>query len=174
MAKKVLVLPTNGMIELRFKGILSWEGLYQLTRGWLDEHKYDYMEKKYKDKAATVFGREVEVEMRPELKVNEFYKLHIDISWKIYDFKEFEAEIDGEKQLVTDGRFWVRFVPWVEFDYSGKFSSEFQKKLLDLLVDKILLRFYENKVYGVLVHDTYDLHAKIKSFLKDKTEFNAY
>ena len=161
--------------EIRYKGIYDFDGLYKLIRGWLDNRRYDYMEKRYKDKVSTPFGNEVEIEMEPELKVTEFIKFHIYIASHFYDVKEFEAEIDGEKKLVTDGKFFMNFNGWIEFDYTGKFDDKpFSKWLLKFLVEKVLRRYFEFKYYDRLTYDVYDLQAQVKKFLKYETQHNAY
>lgn len=161
-------------LDLRYKGLYDLDGIYKLIRQWLDDRRYDFMEKIYKDKAASPFGNEVEHDMVPELKVNEFIKFHIHIVTKFFDYKEFEAEIDGEKKMVSDGRFFIKLSAEIEFDYQNRFKSDFQKKLLKFLVKTLLVRYYEFKYYDKLTYDLYDLQAKLKKFIKMESEYNAY
>jgi len=161
-------------LEIRYKGIYNLDGLYKMMRSWLDAQRYDYMEKRYKDKVGGPFGNELEIEMRPELKVTEFIKFHIEVDTHMWEVKEFEAEIDGQKKLVTDGRFFIKLRCWIEFDYQGRFKTDFQKALLKFMITKVLKRYFEIKWYDRLKYDLYKFHAEIKKFLKCETEFNAY
>jgi len=145
-----------------------------MMRGWLDVRRYDYMEKKYKDKVSGPFGNEVEIQMRPELKVTEFIKFHIEVDTHMWEVKEFEAEIDGQKKQVTDGRFFIKLNCWIEFDYQDRFKTGFQKKLLEFMITKVLKRYFEIKWYDRLNYDLYNFQAEIKKFLKYETKFNAY
>ncbi len=166
--------PVMDPLDLRYKGIYDLDGIYKLMRQWLDERRYDFMEKIYKDKVGSPFGNEVEHEMIPELKVNDFIKFHITIVTKFYDYKEFEAVIDGEKKKVSDGRFFIKISASIEFDYQNKFKTDFEKKLLKFLIKTLLVRYYEFKYYDKLAYDVYDLHAKLKKFIKMESEYNAY
>lgn len=138
----------------------------------MDERRYDFMETLYKDKVSGPFGNETELKMKPELKVNEFIKFNISVETKFYDVKEFEAEHHGGKKMVNNGKFILWFGATVEFDYSNKFKNH--PWLLNFLVTKILRRYYEFKYIDVLTYDLYDLHAKIKKFLRFETEHNAF
>lgn len=161
-------------VDVRYKGIYDLDGLYKMIRGWFDARRYDYMEKRYKDKVGGPFGNEVEIEMRPELKVTDFIKFHIEVNTHMWEVKEFEAEIDGKKKLVTDGRFFIKLNCWIEFDYQGKIKTNFQKKLINFMIKKVLRRYFEIKWYDKITYDLYNLQAEIKKFLKYETEHNAY
>lgn len=171
MSLTIDAVPKNS-VQIRYKGKYDFEGLYRLIRSWLDERRYDFMETLYKDKVAGPFGNEVELKLDPELKVNEFIKFHIHIETKFFDVKEFEAELHGKKKRICEGRFVLWFGANVEFDYTEKYKK--YEGLLNFLVTKILKRYYEVKYIDVLTYDLYDLHAKIKKFLRMETEYNAY
>lgn len=161
-------------VVVRYKGIYDFDGLYKLIRGWLDERRYDFMETRYKDKAATPFGNEVEIIMAPEIKVTPYIKYHIDIRMLLFDYKEFDAVLDGEKKKVTDGKISIELNGWVEFDYMNKFKTDFQKSVLNFLVDKLLRRYFEFKHYDKITYDVYNLQTEIKNFLKMETKHSAY
>jgi hypothetical protein len=153
-------------IEIRWKGVYDFDGLYKTIRGWLDHKRYDFMESLYKDKVASEFGNEVEIKMEPELKVTEYIKYHISIFMKNFEFREFEATIDGQKKGVSDGRIIIRLKCSVELDYNNKYKTEGQKKIQNFMVDKVLDRYFEYKYYDKLAEDVYALADEIKRFLK--------
>lgn len=161
-------------LEIRYRGVFSFDDVYKTVRHWIDERRYDFMEGLYKDKVDTPFGNEVEIEMQPELKVTEFIKYHIYFTSKFTGVKEFTANINGEQKKVTDGRFWIRLNATVEFDYQDKFKSDFSNKILKFLVDSIFKNYYEMKHYVRLKKDLYDLHTKIKKCLNMETASTAY
>ena len=170
MSKKVGV--PDHQIEIRYKGVYDYDGLYKLIRSWLDERRYDFMETKYKDKVSGPFGNEVEINMDPELKVDEFVKFHIKVRTHFWDVKEFEAELHGKKRPVCKGKFWIRLTGEVELDWQNKFKN--YGKLLDWLINHILRRYYEVKYYDVLTYDLFNLETEIKKFLRMETSHNAY
>ncbi len=166
------VLPATP--DVRFKGTFDFDGLYKLIRNWLDDRKYDYMEKVYKDKAASPFGNELELNMIPELKVTPYIKYHIEILIKVFDFKEFDAVVDGEKKKVSNGRLFIQITPEVEYDWQKKYKEGFAATLQELMVKRLLKRHFEIKYYDTLAYDAYDLQTKIKKFLRMKTIKSAY
>ncbi|MFA6073221.1 MAG: hypothetical protein WC758_03850 [Candidatus Woesearchaeota archaeon] len=161
-------------IEIRYKGIYDLEGIYKTIRGWLDSNRYDYMEKIHKDKQTNPWGNEVEWEMVPCRKVDGFIMFYIYIRTKFYDVKEFSSVVHGHKRNVTDGRFWIEITGVVEYDYGGNFSSEFGKKLLNLIIKKIFKKYFRIYYHERLKADIYKLHNEIKEFMKLETAYNAY
>jgi len=171
-----MALPFDPMdkVEVRFKGIYDFEGLYKVIRQWFFDRKYDFHETKYKDKVSSPFGNEVEVNMSPWLKINEFAMYHVDIKTHFYDVKEFETVIDGEKRMVTEGRFWIVLHGWVEFDYNNRFKTKFEKWVLKFLVRTALKKYYEVLYFDGVTYDVYELEALIKKHLKMDSSYNAY
>jgi hypothetical protein len=161
-------------IEIRYKGVYDLDGIYKVIRGWLDNHRYDYMEKTHKDKQTNPWGNEVEWEMTPEIKIDGFIKYNIYIRTKFYDVKEFESVVHGHKRMLTDGRFWIEITGNVEFDYLGNFKSDFAKKVLNFIVKRMFWKYYKIHHIEKLYRDMYDLHNEIKKYMKMETAFNAY
>lgn len=172
MSKEIKDIMTP--IRIRYGGVYSWKAIYSLVRNWLDERRYDFMEPKYKDKVSSPLGNEVEVDMIAELAITEYIMFHIDISFHLYDVKEFEADIDGQKQLVTNGRMNIELMGWVEIDYSGRFNTPFEEKLLDFLLNVALKKYFEFKYFDKLTYEVYDLETQIKKNLKMQTKYNAF
>lgn len=159
---------------IRYKGTYDFDGMYKLIRGWIDAHKYDFMEKVYKDKSSGISGNEIEHKMEIEKKVTEFIKYKMAIETHFWDVKEFEATIDGEKKLVTNGKLQISISATIIFDYSDRFKKPFQVKLRDFLIDNLLSNYYSLKYYTQLSGEAYGLHQAIKTFLKMETDYNAY
>jgi len=169
-------LPIHPMdrVEVRYKGIYDFENLYKVLRQWFFDRKYDFHETRYKDKASSPFGNEVEINMSPWLKLDEFIMYHVDIKTHFWDVKEFEAVVDGKKKLMTEGRFWITFNGWVEFDYNNKFKSSFEKRILKFLIKTALKKYFELKYLDGVTYDVYELEALIKKNLKMDSSYNAY
>ncbi len=161
-------------IEIRFKGIYDFEGLYKVLRQWFFDRKYDFHETKYKDKVGSPFGNEVEINMAPWLKINEFVKYNVSVKTHFYDVKEFETVVDGEKKLMTEGRFFIVLNGTVEFDYNNKFKTPFEKWALKFLVRTALKKYFELHYFDGVTYDVYELEALIKKHLKMDTSYNAY
>ncbi len=167
-------VPVLEKIDVRYKGNYDFDGLYKLIRKWLDDRRYDYMENVYKDKAASPFGNELELKMKPELKVTPYIKYHVEILIKVFDFKEFEAVIDGQNKRISSGRLFIQIQGAVEYDWQKKFGKGFPAKLQDLMFNKMLKRHFEIKYLDRLAYDVYHLQSDIKNFLKMESIKSAY
>ncbi len=168
------LLKTGMMDEIpiiRFRGIFSWRGLYQFMREWFERNNYNFNEKKYKHK-----GDEVEVEMLGEKKIDAMYKEYVTIAIHIWDLKEVEVEEEGKKVKKNYGKFELTIDGSIEVDYSGRFSepkSKLGKKLGEWWF-KITKKDFEIKVADPFYYELYNLHEKLKKYLKMEMDSGAY
>jgi hypothetical protein len=111
--------------------------------------------------------------MKPYKKVTDFIKYTIEMEVKVWDLKEFEIERDGKKVMVTDGRMYVKMRGYVEFDYTGRFKTPFEQKLLSILLS-VFAKYYELKHIDNVTFSLYELQKQIKEFLNMETKYYGY
>lgn len=152
-------------ITIKYKGIYDFDGLYKLFYKFFNARNYYVIEPKYKDKAGK-YGNDVEYKIIGQKEVTDFVKYMIQIETEFIEMEEVPTTIDGQRKMVSDGRFFLRITDVVvEFDWQNKFSSDFQKKLLNFMVNSILRRYFEFKYIKPLKDEFKDLQKMIKSHL---------
>ena len=138
MAKKILLTGINDRLLIRKKGIFDWLQLYADVHRWLSEEKYEVQELEHKYKALNTFGEDHEVKLYAWRKDNDFIKWEYIILFVLWDLLPVTVEKDGKKKKLYQGRIKVSIQPYFVFDYnnrfSGKNSTRFQRKLLDMWI----------------------------------------
>jgi hypothetical protein len=156
--------------QIKYAGIVDFDGLYRMMTSWFIERKYDFYETLYKDKPP-----ELELEWTASRKVNEFYKYKIEILFHLWDVKEVEVIKEGVKKKMIECRMMVRFVPTLIIDWQDKWKGGW-------LVDTIWKIYFKNVIYreielkygDTLWYHIYSLHAKVKELLGMEAGSNAY
>ena len=155
----------DGPLHIRFKGIYDNEKVYNAIRGFIDEHGYDFLEPKYKEKAAGPTGNEGEIIIYCEKKITEYVMYSMDILIKFWNDRNFDAEVDGKTKKLSEGRIMIKIVASIEFDYSGDVKGKFVEWLEVFLIRKLFQDYYITKYYVPLWIEAYDLQATVKTEL---------
>ena len=178
MTKMPLGEPTDilpAMLLVKYKGVFDYEGLYKMMHSWLINKRFLFHETKYKDKVATPFGNEVEIDWKAEKKISEFVKEWIIIKFHMWDYSEVEVIKDGKKIKMAKTRMEIRFFARLELDYNNKFTgSSFKEKLGRFYVDHVIYWDWNIRYANELEYSMYDLHTKVKKFLNMDTGSTAY
>lgn len=156
--------------QIKFRGIVDFDGLYQMMTQWFIERKYDFYEGLYKDKPP-----ELELEWRAERKIDEFYKYQIDVNFHLFDIKEVEVIKDGVKKKMIDCRMLIWFIPTLIIDWQDRWKGGWMVNTAwKIYFNNIIKREWQLKYADTLVYHTYDLHAKVKEFLGMETGGSGY
>jgi len=166
----------DNRLLIRYKGVFDFEGLYRMMHAWLINKRFLFHEDRYKDKVATPFGNELEIDWKAEKKVTEYIKEYIIINFHLWDFSEVEIIKDGKKVKMTKSRMEIWFDAKLEMDYTQKFQGKgkFAEKLGEFYQNKVLYWEWRIKYADALTYSMYDLHAKVKKYLNDISATNAY
>ena len=175
LSDKIDVLD-NAPLLIRHKGVFDFEGLYRMMHAWLINKRFLFHEDRYKDKVATPFGNELEIDWTAEKKVTEYVKEFITIKFHLWDFSEVEIIKEGKKVKMTKSRMEIKFNCQLQMDYTEKFENggAFAKKLGEFYQNKVIYWDWRIRYADALTYSLYDLHAKVKKYLNAVSGSNAY
>ena len=157
-------------IILKYEGIFDLDGLYKRIIQFFEEMNYEIHEDTYKGKKD-----ELEVAVKPELKMTEYVKYTPAIKIHIMDMKEIEVVKEGKKVKLTQGRARFELKLSMKFDYSGRFKGHPWAGKLKNFYDKFIFKkereaYWEDQLY----YHLYKLQTIIKEYMDMETKTNAY
>jgi len=159
--------------KLYYVGIFDYEALVKGIAAWFNAEGYEYREKVYKSKVPSPDGSEHEFAVDGWRKTNELVWYFIEIKCHIWDMKEVEVLVDGEKKRMIRGRVQMWFHNWFEVDYNRKYKSPVEKQLLAFLEKYI----WKKKIDGGFWDENYfsmlRVYTRVKQILKMSTPTNA-
>lgn len=155
---------------IRFKGVFDWQGLYRLTRMWIEHNHYVFNEKRYKHK-----GDEVEVDLYGERKLDEMHKYDLYVHFHIWHLRDIEV-VEGTKTLKrNEGILHIEMHSVLRLDWTNRFQEGGK-------LNKMLYRWWKvvqkNEINAKYLEpmsiDLYKFHTDIKTFLNMTTDANYY
>ena len=137
--------------ELRVKGEVDVKKLYKSLIPWFSENGYNFSEKGItsSDKPE---GQEQVLEWEAYKKIDDYFKLHIDVDIRTWRWLNKRAEI------------YVRFKGYVETDYKRKFKGKLGDVLRKVYED-LIIKDKISKTRGKVKDETDELIAEAKKVL---------
>ena len=156
--------------QIKYAGVVDFEGLYRMMIGWFKERKYDFYGTLYKDKPP-----ELELEWTATRKIDEFYKHKIKTTFHLYDVKEVEAIKDGVKKKMIYCRIVITFEPTLMWDWQKKWKGNvFMDMLFRFYFKNVIFREWQMKWIDPLWYLYYSYFTKVKKYLGMEADFNAW
>jgi len=160
---------------VKFSGLYDWQDVYSSIRGWFEDRKFDFDEKKVKFKYSSPLGYDSEITMAGVRKVDNFYLYSLQVAFKIWDFTEVEAIKDGKRVKMAKARMEIKFDGYIELDYENRWQeTAFGQKLFNFYWKYIIKGEWQLKHWDYLYYEMMALETMIKAKLKMETGVSAY
>ena len=146
--------------KLIHAGLFNLKELYVFFRTWLQDQKYDLLEKKYSEKIKAN-GKEVEIQWEVSRKISDYFKFSWNITFFIVGL--IKQEVQGMK--LDKGEIEIRVEAFLEKDYESKWQShpfvKFLRDVYDRYVIKSRIEDYEDR----LTEEVDEAITQLKTFL---------
>lgn len=150
-------------LVLRYQGLFDFEALYEKIIHFFESRKYEYVEKRWKEKDFSPLGRERVIKMAPEKYVTEYLMYEYAIEWNNMDVHKVEVVRNGKTVSLT----WARFI----FTCEAHIHVDWQKlgkkneKTAKFFNEKVLKREITEVHAPELLFEQQRLLDDIKEFL---------
>ncbi len=125
--------------KISYKGIFDLKELYEHLYKWLEWHRFDIEEKKYKEKVKAP-EKDIEIEWAASKDFDEYSKMVIKVKWKASGISEVEVAKDDKKVKMNKGD--------IEISVSATLVTDKDDAWEVKPVLKFLKGFYEKYLYG--------------------------
>ena len=159
--------------KIYYAGVFDYNKLFRTIAAWYADMGYEFQEDVYKHKVPSPLGAEQEWKVAGWRKVNEYVQFWIYIRGYVWELKEIDVVIDGEKQKMCKGKLQLQFYIDVWLDYNNKFKGPMQEKLQAFLNNHVWRKQIESGWEDEVYYRMYKLHLQIKKSLNMSTPTNA-
>jgi len=165
--------PDTHRARIVYVGIFDFNKLVKTIATWFAEMGYEFHEDVYKTKVPSPDGSEPEFTFSGWIKINEYVQYWIRLKGHIWELKEIEVMVDGEKKKMARGK--VQLILWSEIwlDYNGKFTSPVAVKIQNFLHKHVWYKQITGGWEDECYYRMYKLHLEIKKCLNMLTTSNA-
>jgi hypothetical protein len=159
---------------VKYKGVFDMDALYRVIMRWLEEREYEVYEELYKHKPP-----ELEIRWWAMCKRTGYIADLIRVWFHGLSLEEVEVMVNGVPKKMYKGK--IRVLMWGEviMDYpdifgNRKWTTTFEKKLLNFLNNQILRRDIEFREIDRMLYTVWRLQDVVKTQLNMETKGNAY
>ena len=122
--------------KIWFVGIAHLKDYYEYAYEWLKDEEYLIVEEKYKE---TVKGdeKELEIKWKADKKITDYFRIVLELKWKVLGMRDVEVEINGKKRKMQDcAELTIDIKGILEKDYTNKWGAKGYHKFLRELYQK--------------------------------------
>ncbi|MFH1770390.1 MAG: hypothetical protein ABH828_02420 [archaeon] len=163
-----------GQSMVQYNGDYDLGGLYKLITGWLMDRGYEFQDKRFKEKEDLAEGNYMKLDFTGRKKETAYTRLWMFLRIRIWEKKDEERIVDGEKKLITGGRIIIRIQGKVEFDWQDRFTGTKFREVLGSFYNWVMKKEHEILHVDRQEYEVLKLEYAIKKFLKMETGTHAY
>jgi hypothetical protein len=173
-----MVLETSRNLQEReprivYVGVFDYQKLIRTIATWYADMGYEFHERMYKHKVPSPAGSEQEFAFEGWRKNTEYIKYWIYLSAHIWELKEVEVSINGQRKKMAKGKVQIILSMSVDFDYNEKFMSPAAVKIQNFLHKYVWYKQITGGWEDECYYRMYKLHKVIKETLNMTCNTNA-
>jgi len=155
MAEKDVILKE----KVKYSGYGDFKGIYSYAHDWIKQEGYNVVEEQYTEK---VKGntKDLEIVWKASKQISDYFKIEVDLKWRILGLEDVEVEIDGKKKKMN------KFIE-IGIDIKGTLVKDYKNEWNKSATTKFFKEIY-NKF--VIPSRTEQMREKVESIVQDFKE----
>jgi hypothetical protein len=159
--------------KIFYAGIFDYDKLVRVIAQWYADMGYEFHENNFKHKVPSPAGCEQEFKLSGWRKVSEYVMYWVHIETHIWELKDIDVVINGEKKKMSKGKVMLRFISDVWLDYNNKFNTSTTAKIQTFLNKYVWYKQITGGWDDECYYRMYKLHRIVKETLGMSTPTNA-
>jgi len=151
--------------KVKYDGIFSFADFYKFCYDYLSEELgFGTSETKYVEKLKGDM-KELEIEWEGEVKVTDYFKNVVKVTFRIIALKNIEIQQEGKKKKTNTGSVEIGVKGTVVSDYEGKYETSPMLRFFRRVYEKWIIPSQIEQIEEKLISDCDDLLAQAKAYL---------
>lgn len=161
MAEKDLTIKE----KVESTGLFDFPALYSFAHSWFKEARYGVNEEKYVEK---IKGnkKDINIEWKATKDVSDYFKFEHIIKFELRNLSEVEAEINGEKKKMNQGKIEIEISGALIKDKDSKWDTSPFSRFSRDVYNKFIVPSRVNELKNELSDDVRNFKEEIKAFLE--------
>lgn len=123
-----------------YTGMAIFKDVYAFGYQWLKDEEIDMIEDNYTEKVKAD-GKDIEIKWKGMKMFDDYFKMHVDIKWKVLRLTDVEVQIDGKtKKMNKFVELKMEIKGMLETDYMNKWGKTGFQKMLKETYNKHLIK----------------------------------
>lgn len=133
MAEKDVILKE----KIKYAGYGKFSDAYSYAHDWLKQEGYGVVEEQYTEKVKGS-SKDLEVVWKATKQVTDYFKIELDLKWKVLAMEDVEVEIDGKKKKMNK---WAELAIDVKGTLVKDYKNEWNKSATTKFFKEIYNKF---------------------------------
>jgi len=151
--------------KVEYRGIFDFQGLYQYAHSWFREAEYGVDEEEYIEKLKGT-KKDIEVKWKAMKDVSDYFKFEHTIKFEIQEMADVEAEINGSKRKMNQGKIKIEITGTLIKDRESKWdTSPFYRFMRDVY-NKFVIPSRIDELKSEVGDDVRNFKEEVKAFIE--------
>lgn len=155
MAEKDVILKE----KVKYSGYGNFKDSYSYAHDWVKNEGYSVVEEQYTEKVKGN-SKDIDIVWKASKKITDYFKIELDLKWKILGLESVEVEVDGKKKKMD------KFVE-LGIEIKGTLIKDYQNEWNKSATTKFFKELY-NKF--VIPSRTEQMKEKVEGIVQDFKE----
>ncbi|MBM3232177.1 hypothetical protein FJZ21_02250 [Candidatus Pacearchaeota archaeon] len=133
MAEKDLILKE----KVKYVGYGKFSDAYSYAHDWLRQEQYTVVEEQYTEKVKGS-SKDLDIVWKATKKITDYFKIELDLKWKILGMEDVEVEIDGKKKKMNK---WTELAIDIKGTLVKDYKNEWNKSATTKFFKEIYNKF---------------------------------
>ncbi|MEK6915569.1 MAG: hypothetical protein AABW89_03450 [Nanoarchaeota archaeon] len=162
MAEKDIVIKE----KFKYSGYGDFKGTYSYAHDWLKQEQYSVVEDQYTEKVKPN-AKDVDVVWKASKKITDYFKIELDLRWRILGMEDVEVEIDGKKKKMNKFmELGIEIKGTLIKDYQNDWNKSATTKFFKELYNKFVIPDRTEKMKERVEKDVQDFKEEMKALLE--------
>ena len=162
MAEKDVIIKE----KLKYTGYGNFKDIYNYAYDWLKGELYTVTEDNYVEKIKGS-SKELEIAWKAAKKLTDYFKIEIDIKWKILGMEDVEVEVDGKKKKMNKfAEIKIELKGNLIKDYTSQWNKSVATKFFKEIYNKYVIPARTDQMKVKTEEDVKNFKEEIKAFLE--------
>ena len=162
MAEKDVIIKE----KLKYTGYGDFKDIYNYTFDWLKGELYSITEDQYVEKVKGS-SKEIEIAWKAAKKLTDYFKIELDIKWRILGMEDVEVEIDGKKKKMNKfAEIKIEIKGNLIKDYTSQWNKSAATKFFKEVYNKYVIPARTEKMKEQVEDEVKNFKEEIKALLE--------
>lgn len=162
MAEKDVIIKE----KLKYTGYGDFKDIYNYAHDWLKGELYSVTEDNYGEKIKGN-SKELDIAWKASKKLTDYFKVEMDVKWKVLGMEDVEVEIDGKKKKMNKfAEIKIELKGSLVRDHSNQWNKSATTKFFKEIYNKYVIPSRTTQMEDKIEDDVKNLKDEIKAFLE--------
>ncbi len=162
MAEKDVIIKE----KLKYTGYGDFKDIYNYAHDWLRGELYSVTEDNYGEKVKGN-SKELDIAWKASKKLTDYFKVEIDVKWKVLGMEDVEVEIDGKKKKTNKfAEIKIELKGTLIKDHTNQWNKSATIKFFKEIYNKYVIPARTDQMEDKIKDEVIDFKEEMKAFLE--------